>query len=86
MRKPKVGYDSLPIVSTHSRGKISSFARLGVYLNTSAPSEPARIRLKRVAWSILECAHPTYSLEGRLDGLPLRASNEGLLRPRVARA
>src|SRR6267143_2999322 len=28
----------------------------------------------------------TFSLEGRLDGLPLRASNEGLPRPRVARA
>ena len=27
-----------------------------------------------------------HSLEGRLDGLPLRVSNEGLLRPRVARA
>jgi len=42
----------------------------------------------------LYCAHqaatfsswerPTFSLEGRLDGLPLRVSNEGLLRPRVA--
>ena len=28
----------------------------------------------------------TFSLEGGLDGLPLRVSNEGLLRPRVARA
>jgi hypothetical protein len=27
-----------------------------------------------------------FSLEGGLDGLPLRVSNEGLLRPRVARA
>jgi hypothetical protein len=27
-----------------------------------------------------------FSLEGRLDSLPLRVSNEGLLRPRVARA
>jgi len=27
-----------------------------------------------------------HSLEGGLDGLPLRVSNEGLLRPRVARA
>ena len=29
---------------------------------------------------------PTFSLEGGLDGLPLRVSNEGLPRPRVARA
>jgi hypothetical protein len=29
---------------------------------------------------------PTFSLEGRLDGLPLRVSNEGSPRPRVARA
>jgi hypothetical protein len=28
----------------------------------------------------------TFSLEGELDGLPLRVSNEGLRRPRVARA
>ena len=28
----------------------------------------------------------TCSLEGGLDGLPLRVSNEGLPRPRVARA
>ena len=28
----------------------------------------------------------TFSLEGGLDGLLLRVSNEGLLRPRVARA
>jgi hypothetical protein len=27
-----------------------------------------------------------FSLKGRLDGLPLRAFNEGLVRPRVARA
>jgi hypothetical protein len=27
-----------------------------------------------------------FGLEGGLDGLPLRVSNEGLLRPRVARA
>jgi len=27
-----------------------------------------------------------FSLEGGLDGLPLRVSNEGLPRPRVARA
>jgi len=27
-----------------------------------------------------------FSLEGGLDSLPLRVSNEGLLRPRVARA
>jgi hypothetical protein len=27
-----------------------------------------------------------FSLEGGLDGLPLRVSNEGILRPRVARA
>ena len=46
----------------------------------------------RVAWLILECARRTrhrssiFSLEGGLDGLPLRVSNEGLLRPRVARA
>ena len=33
----------------------------------------------------LYCARPTFSLEGGLDGLPLRVSNEGLLRPRVAR-
>lgn len=38
MRKAKEGYDSLPIVSTHSRGKISLFARLGVNLITNAPS------------------------------------------------
>jgi len=31
-------------------------------------------------------ARSTFYLEGGLDGLPLRASNEGLLRPRVARA
>jgi hypothetical protein len=28
----------------------------------------------------------SFSIEGGLDGLPLRVSNEGLLRPRVARA
>jgi hypothetical protein len=39
-----------------------------------------------VAEVVLHCAHPTFSLEGGLDGLPLRVSNEGLLRPRVARA
>jgi hypothetical protein len=27
-----------------------------------------------------------FSLEGKLEGLPLRVSNEGILRPRVARA
>ena len=48
------------------------------------------------AEAALHCAHqaatfswwerPTFSLEGRLDRLPVRVSNEGLLRPRVARA
>jgi hypothetical protein len=32
------------------------------------------------------CAHPTFYLESGLDGVPLRVSNKGLLRPRVARA
>jgi len=32
------------------------------------------------------CGRPTFPLEGGLDGLPLRVFNEGLLRPRVARA
>ena len=36
--------------------------------------------------TVLHCAHPMFYLEGGLDGLPLRVSNEGLLRPRVARA
>ena len=44
------------------------------------------ISLRGVAEAALYCAHPTFSLEGGLDGLPLRVSNEGLLRPRVARA
>ena len=35
---------------------------------------------------ILIVRAPTFYLEGGLDGLPLRVSNEGLLRPRVARA
>jgi len=43
-------------------------------------------RVCGVAWSILKCAHPIFTLEGGLDGLPLRVSNEGLRRPRVARA
>ena len=50
------------------------------------PSKLARFSLHRTAWLILDCAHPTYFLEDGLDGLPLRVSNEGLLRPRVARA
>ena len=36
--------------------------------------------------SFSSCAPPTFPLEGGLDGFPLRVSNEGLLRPRVARA
>ena len=44
------------------------------------------------AKAALNCAHRTthrssnFSFEGGLDGLPLRVSNEGLRRPRVARA
>jgi len=43
------------------------------------------------AWWTPNCARRTttsllFSLEGGLEGLPLRVSNEGLLRPRVARA
>jgi hypothetical protein len=34
----------------------------------------------------LSSPHSFLSSEGGLIGLPLRASNEGLLRPRVARA
>ena len=52
----------------------------------NGPSKLARISLYRAAWPILDCARPIFSLEGGLDGLPLRVSNEGLLRPRVARA
>ncbi len=36
--------------------------------------------------SLPHCRSPVLSLEGRLDGLPLRVSNEGHPRPRVARA
>ena len=38
---------------------------------------------------VQQCRDPrirAFSLEGGLDGLPLRVSNKGLLRPRVARA
>ena len=49
-------------------------------------SKLARFSLHRVAWLILDCARSIISLEGRLDGLLLRVSNEGLPRPRVARA
>ena len=42
----------------------------------------------RLSFSTLIERPPVFylSLEGGLDGLPLRVSNEGLLRPRVARA
>jgi hypothetical protein len=56
-------------------------------------------RLRGTAKAAIYCAHRTstgstmllphshrLSQEGGLFGLPLRASNEGLLRPRVARA
>ena len=49
-------------------------------------SKLARFSLHRVAWLILDCMRSIISLEGRLDGLPLRVSNEGLPTPRVARA
>jgi hypothetical protein len=53
----------------------------------SSPSFQSRSPISsRVAWLILDCARPISPLEGGLDGLPLRVSNEGLLRPRVARA
>jgi hypothetical protein len=57
----------------------------------SHPSERARsvrvpLSLRQGARDVSDCARPTFSLEGGLDGLPLRVSNEGLLRPRVARA
>jgi hypothetical protein len=60
------------------------------------PSEtlllPLTPYLKGVAEAVLYCAHQAmhrssiFSIEGGLDGLPLRVSNEGLPRPRVARA
>jgi len=67
-------------------------------LSRHFPSKLACLSLHRVAWSILKCARRTSTikcsfracspslLEGGLFGLPLRASNEGLRRPRVARA
>jgi hypothetical protein len=54
------------------------------------PSQGARSGSTWPTWmpfpSFFSCAPPTFPLEGGLDGLPLRLSNEGLLRPRVARA
>jgi hypothetical protein len=53
------------------------------------PSEGARSGSTGPAWVFshsLYCARSTFYLEGGLDGLPLRVSNEGLPRPRVARA
>ena len=55
---------------------------------TFSPAHPLARRdvpLTRRALSYRALLLP-YSLEGGLDGLPLRVSNEGLLRPRVARA
>ena len=49
-------------------------------------------RAQRITGAALPLPFPcfracsSFSLEGGLFGLPLRASNEGLLRPRVARA
>src|ERR1022692_3368031 len=67
---------------------------------TVEPGRPSPMSLFRgTAEAALNCAHRTstastmllprshrLSQEGGLFGLPLRASNEGLLRPRVARA
>ena len=39
-----------------------------------------------LASNVEDCASLTFSPKGGLDGFPLRVSNEGLPRPRVARA
>ena len=64
-------------------GSVPTCARL-----TRATSSPAFREAAGVV-SIARIERPQLfrlSLEGGLDGLPLRVSNEGLRRPRVARA
>ena len=55
-------------------------------LQARLPGVVSTARIAGLHPRILFCHNPLLLIAGRLLGLPLRASNEGLLRPRVARA
>jgi hypothetical protein len=84
----------LPILSSH----FPHFSHRRAACLVSPCAQPFPHFISRVTWSILDCAHRASTLkwslqacqpsplEGGLFDLPLRAFNEGLLRPRVTRA